>query len=73
MPFFAIAKPNSFTLDDITLYWVTNTAVSSARLHWENNANNFNAVDISLHVCSQQRSNSGASCRPSSAWSGAET
>jgi pimeloyl-ACP methyl ester carboxylesterase len=35
-------------LDDITLYWVTNTAVSSARLYWENNANNFNAVDISL-------------------------
>lgn len=24
-------------LDDITLYWLTNTAVSSARLYWENN------------------------------------
>jgi pimeloyl-ACP methyl ester carboxylesterase len=35
-------------LDDITLYWLTNSAVSSARLYWENNANNFNAVDISL-------------------------
>jgi pimeloyl-ACP methyl ester carboxylesterase len=35
-------------LDDITLYWVTNTAISSARLYWENNANNFNAVDISI-------------------------
>jgi pimeloyl-ACP methyl ester carboxylesterase len=35
-------------LDDITLYWVTNTAVSSARLYWENNANNFNAVDVSI-------------------------
>ena len=35
-------------LDDITLYWVTNTAISSARLYWENNANNFNAVDIAL-------------------------
>jgi pimeloyl-ACP methyl ester carboxylesterase len=23
-------------LDDITLYWVTNTAISSARLYWEN-------------------------------------
>nr|WP_063570638.1 epoxide hydrolase family protein [Luteibacter rhizovicinus] len=32
-------------LDDITLYWVTNTAVSSARLYWENNNNNFNAVE----------------------------
>ncbi|WP_432847624.1 epoxide hydrolase family protein [Amycolatopsis sp. CA-161197] len=35
-------------LDDITLYWVTNTAVSSAQLYWENNANNFNAVDVSI-------------------------
>ncbi len=32
-------------LDDITLYWVTNTAVSSAQLYWENNTNNFNAVE----------------------------
>ncbi|MEV6536229.1 epoxide hydrolase family protein [Streptomyces sp. NPDC048448] len=35
-------------LDDITLYWVTNTAVSSSRLYWENNANNFNAVSVSI-------------------------
>jgi pimeloyl-ACP methyl ester carboxylesterase len=35
-------------LDDVTLYWLTNSATSSARLYWENNANNFNAVDISL-------------------------
>jgi pimeloyl-ACP methyl ester carboxylesterase len=35
-------------LDDITLYWLTNTGTSGARLYWENNANNFNAVDISL-------------------------
>jgi pimeloyl-ACP methyl ester carboxylesterase len=32
-------------LDDITLYWVTNSAISSARLYWENNNNNFNAAD----------------------------
>ena len=32
-------------LDDITLYWLTNSAVSSARLYWENNTNNFNAVE----------------------------
>jgi pimeloyl-ACP methyl ester carboxylesterase len=32
-------------LDDITLYWVTNTSTSSARLYWENNNNNFNAVE----------------------------
>jgi pimeloyl-ACP methyl ester carboxylesterase len=32
-------------LDDITLYWLTNTATSSARLYWENANNNFNAAD----------------------------
>jgi pimeloyl-ACP methyl ester carboxylesterase len=31
-------------LDDITLYWLTNSAISSARLYWENNNNNFSAV-----------------------------
>jgi hypothetical protein len=35
-------------LDDISLYWFTNTATSSARLYWENHANNFNAVSISI-------------------------
>jgi pimeloyl-ACP methyl ester carboxylesterase len=35
-------------LDDITLYWLTGSATSAAQLYWENNANNFNAVDISL-------------------------
>ncbi len=35
-------------LDDITLYWLTNTGTSSAQLYWENNANNFNAVDINI-------------------------
>jgi pimeloyl-ACP methyl ester carboxylesterase len=42
-------------LDDISLYWFTGTATSSARLYWENNNNNFNADsqhtrDISLPV-----------------------
>jgi len=32
-------------LDDITLYWLTNTATSSGRLYWEKNNNNFNAVE----------------------------
>lgn len=31
-------------LDDITLYWLTNTAASSARFYWENNNNNFSAT-----------------------------
>jgi pimeloyl-ACP methyl ester carboxylesterase len=42
-------------LDDITLYWLTNSAVSSARLYWENNNNILNAAaqktaEISLPV-----------------------
>jgi pimeloyl-ACP methyl ester carboxylesterase len=32
-------------LDDISLYWFTGTATSGARLYWENNTNNFNAVE----------------------------
>ena len=28
-------------LDDITLYWLTNTGTSAAQLYWENNNNNF--------------------------------
>lgn len=32
-------------LDDISLYWLTNTAASSAQLYWENNNNNFNAAE----------------------------
>ena len=35
-------------LDDISFYWLTNTAASAARLYWENNANNFNAVSVSI-------------------------
>jgi pimeloyl-ACP methyl ester carboxylesterase len=42
-------------LDDITLYWLTNTATSSARLYWENHGNILSAVaqktvDISIPV-----------------------
>jgi pimeloyl-ACP methyl ester carboxylesterase len=31
-------------LDDITLYWVTNSAISAARFYWENNNNNFSSA-----------------------------
>jgi pimeloyl-ACP methyl ester carboxylesterase len=42
-------------LDDITLYWLTDTAASSSRFYWENNNNNFSAAaqktqDISIPV-----------------------
>ena len=35
-------------LDNITLYWLTNTGVSSARLYWENKAGFFDAKNISV-------------------------
>ncbi len=35
-------------LDNITLYWLTNTGVSSARLYWENKADFFNAKNITI-------------------------
>ena len=33
-------------LDNITLYWLTNTAVSSARLYWETKLSLYNAADV---------------------------
>jgi pimeloyl-ACP methyl ester carboxylesterase len=35
-------------LDDITLYWVTNTGVSAGRIYWENKLNLYNAADVSI-------------------------
>jgi pimeloyl-ACP methyl ester carboxylesterase len=35
-------------LDNITLYWLTNTGISSARLYWENKADFFNAKPITI-------------------------
>ena len=35
-------------LDNITLYWLTNTGVSASRLYWENKADFFDAKDISI-------------------------
>jgi pimeloyl-ACP methyl ester carboxylesterase len=37
-------------LDNITLYWLTNTAVSSARLYWENKLNFFEPKHVSIPV-----------------------
>jgi hypothetical protein len=33
-------------LDNITLYWLTNTAVSAGRIYWENKRALYNAVDV---------------------------
>jgi hypothetical protein len=35
-------------LDDLTLYWVTNTAISSARFYWESKFNPYNAANVSI-------------------------
>jgi pimeloyl-ACP methyl ester carboxylesterase len=35
-------------IDNITLYWLTNTGVSAARLYWENKADFFDAKPITI-------------------------
>jgi pimeloyl-ACP methyl ester carboxylesterase len=35
-------------LDNITMYWLTSTGVSSGRLYWENKADFFNAKNITI-------------------------
>jgi pimeloyl-ACP methyl ester carboxylesterase len=37
-------------LDNITLFWLTNTAISSARLYWENETNYFSAKNVAVPV-----------------------
>ena len=37
-------------LDNITLYWLTGTAVSSARLYWENKLAFFDVKNVSIPV-----------------------
>jgi len=35
-------------LDDITLYWLTNTAISSARYYWQSKLSLYNATDVNV-------------------------
>jgi hypothetical protein len=35
-------------LDDFTLYWVTNTAISGARFYWESHLSVYNAADVAI-------------------------
>lgn len=37
-------------LDDISLYWLTNTAASSARIYWENSPSSFSGGRLDLPV-----------------------
>ena len=45
---YASALTRDDHLDNITLYWLTNTGVSSGRLYWENKADFFDAKPISI-------------------------
>jgi pimeloyl-ACP methyl ester carboxylesterase len=37
-------------LDNITLYWLTNTAISAARLYWENKLGFFDVKNVSASI-----------------------
>jgi pimeloyl-ACP methyl ester carboxylesterase len=37
-------------LDNVTLYWLTNTGISSARLYWENKLNFFAPKHVAIPV-----------------------
>jgi len=37
-------------LDNITLYWLTNTAISAARLYWENKLGFYDVKHVSIPV-----------------------
>jgi pimeloyl-ACP methyl ester carboxylesterase len=37
-------------LDDLTLYWLTNTGVSAARLYWENKLAFFSPKNVAIPV-----------------------
>jgi len=47
-------KPEGLTrddiLDNITHFWLTNTAISAARLYWENKVSYFNAKGVAIPV-----------------------
>jgi pimeloyl-ACP methyl ester carboxylesterase len=45
---YASALTRDDLLDNITLYWLTNTGVSSGRLYWENKADFFDAKNITI-------------------------
>jgi hypothetical protein len=49
-----LQKPSDLTRDDIpdniTLYWLTNTGVSSARLYWDLNGGFFTAKGVTMPV-----------------------
>jgi pimeloyl-ACP methyl ester carboxylesterase len=37
-------------LDNITLYWLTNTGISAARIYWENKLDFFEVKNVSIPV-----------------------
>src|SRR5947199_9279922 len=53
-------------LDNITLYWLTNTGVSASRLYWEYRGGFFNAKGVSIPVAVSVFP--GESCRAPETW-----
>jgi epoxide hydrolase len=49
-------------LDDISLYWFTNTAASSARIYWENKGSSFSGGKLTLPVAATVFPREGISC-----------
>jgi hypothetical protein len=49
-------------LDNITLYWLTNTGISSARLYWENKAAAATQVVMSARLACVAASRCCAPC-----------
>jgi hypothetical protein len=53
-------------LDDISIYWFTNTGASGARLYWEYKGTIFRAADVSIPAALSLFS--GEVHRPSRSW-----
>jgi pimeloyl-ACP methyl ester carboxylesterase len=46
----SLDKSYDDVLDNITLFWLTNTAISAARLYWENKLHFFDVKNVSVPV-----------------------
>jgi pimeloyl-ACP methyl ester carboxylesterase len=46
----SLDKSYDDVLDNITLFWLTNTAISAARLYWENKLPFFDVKNVSIPV-----------------------
>lgn len=49
-PYYKYLLTRDDVLDNITLFWLTNTAISAARLYWENKLPFFDVKNVSIPV-----------------------